>query len=279
MNTIKIFILMFLMTLLFIFVGDLLGGTGGMIYALIIAFLMNFFMYWFSSSLVLKMYGARIVDEQSAPELYNLIKEVAIQANLPMPKVAIIPQDAPNAFATGRNHNNSVVAVTEGIMRILSKEELKGVIAHEFAHIKNYDMLIGTIAATFAAAISILPRMFLFFGGGRDRDERNPLGPIIALIGMIILPIVALLIRMAISRAGEYRADETGAGFIKNPEALASALAKLHQASHRIPLQGNEATAHMFIVNPFTGKSLLNLFSTHPPIEERIKRLRTLEIR
>lgn len=278
MNTIKIFFLMFLMTLLFIFIGNLLGGTSGMYYALIVAFFMNFFMYWFSSSLVLKMYGARVVNENDAPELYNLIKEIAMQANLPMPKVAIIPQDAPNAFATGRNHNNSVVAVTEGILKLLTKEELKGVIAHEFAHIKNYDMLIGTISATFAAAISILPRLFLFFGG-RDRDNRNPLGPILALIAMIVLPIVALLIRMAISRAGEYRADETGAKFIKNPNALASALGKLHSFSQRIPMKGNEATAHMFIVNPFSSKSLINLFSTHPPIEERIKRLRSLEIR
>ncbi|MEJ5167084.1 MAG: zinc metalloprotease HtpX [Thermoanaerobaculia bacterium] len=278
MNTIKIFFLMFLMTLLFIFVGNLLGGTQGMITALIFAFFMNFITYWFSSSIVLKMYGAREVTEEEAPEFYNLVKEVAMQANLPMPKVAIIPQDAPNAFATGRNHHNAVVAATEGILKLLSREELKGVIAHEFAHIKNYDMLIGTIAATFAAAMAILPRMFLFFGGGRDRD-RNPLGAILALVGMIVLPIVALLIRMAISRAGEYRADETGARFIKNPQALASALAKLHSYSQRIPLQGNEATAHMFIVNPFSGKSLINLFSTHPPIEERINRLKSLEIR
>lgn len=278
MNTIKIIFLMFIMTLLFIFVGNLLGGTQGMIFALIFASLMNFFTYWFSSSIVLKMYGAQVVDERQAPELYNLVKEVATQANLPMPKVAIIPQDAPNAFATGRNHHNAVVAATEGIMRILSREELKGVIAHEFAHIKNYDMLIGTIAATFAAAMAILPRMFLFAGGGRDRD-RNPLGAVIALVAMILLPIIAMLIRMAISRAGEYRADETGAGFIKNPEALASALGKLHAFSQKIPMHGNEATAHMFIVNPFSGKSLMNLFSTHPPIEERISRLRALEIR
>lgn len=278
MNTIKIFFLMFIMTLLFIFVGYILGGTSGMITALIFASLMNFITYWFSSTIVLKMYGATIVDESTAPEFYNLVKEVATQANLPMPKVAIIPQDAPNAFATGRNHNNAVVAATEGILKILSREELKGVIAHEFAHIKNYDMLIGTIAATLAAAMAILPRIFLFFGGGRDRD-RNPLGAIIALVGMILLPIVALLIRMAISRAGEYRADEDGARFIKNPNALASALQKLHNYSRRIPLQGNEATAHMFIVNPFSGKSLINLFSTHPPIEERINRLRSLEIR
>lgn len=278
MNTIKIFFLMFLMTLLFIFVGNLLGGTQGMVTALILAFFMNFITYWFSSSIVLKMYGAKEITEEEAPQLYNLVKEVAVEANLPMPKVAIIPQDAPNAFATGRNHSNAVVAVTEGIMKLLSREELKGVIAHEFAHIKNYDMLIGTIAATFAAAMAILPRMFLFMGGGRDRD-RNPLGAILALIGMIVLPLVAMLIRMAISRAGEYRADETGARFIKNPEALASALGKLHSWSQKIPMQGNEATAHMFIVNPFSGKSLINLFSTHPPVEERINRLRSLDIR
>ncbi len=277
MNTLKIIILMFLLTLLFILLGDLFAGTTGMVYALILAGIMNFGMYWFSSSLVLRMYGAKVLNEADAPELYNLIKEISMQANLPMPKVAIIPQDAPNAFATGRNHNHSVVAVTEGILRLLSKEELKGVIAHELAHIRNYDMLIGTIAATFAAAISILPRLFLFFGGGRDSENRNPLGPILAIVAMIIFPIIALIIRMAISRAAEYRADATGANFIKNPNALASALAKLDGWSKKIPLEGNEATAHMFIVNPFSGKSLVNLFSTHPPIEERIKRLREIE--
>lgn len=278
MNTIKIIFLMFLMTLLFIFIGNIMGGFEGMVYALILASFMNFITYWFSSSIVLAMYGAKVVSEEEEPYLYGIVKEVATEANMPVPKVAIIPQDSPNAFATGRNHRNAVVAATEGILKLLSREELKGVIAHEFAHIKNYDMLIGTIAATLAAAMAILPRMFLFFGGGRDRD-RNPLGSILAIVGMIILPIVALLIRMAISRAGEYRADETGAKIIKNPDALASALSKLHNYSLRIPLQGNEVTSHLFIVNPFSGKSLINLFSTHPPIEERINRLRNLKLR
>lgn len=275
MNTLKVFFLMFVLTCIFLLVGDLVGGQRGMLMALAFGGLFNVVSYWFSDKIVLAMYGAKKVTEAEAPELYSIVRELTAAAGLPMPKLAVIPQDAPNAFATGRNHAHAVVAVTEGMLRLVTRDELKGVLAHELAHVRNYDMLIGTFAATLAAAIAFLPRMLFFFGGG-DREDRSPLGPIAVIALMIIGPLVALLVRMAISRAAEYRADADGAKFAGNPLHLASALGKLDGYSKRIPLAGNEVTAHMFIVNPFAGSSLLRLFSTHPPIESRVQRLRDM---
>jgi len=274
-NTLKVFFLMFVLTCLFLLVGDLVGGQRGMVIALAFGGIFNLVSYWFSDKIVLAMYHAKRVTEAEAPELYSIVRELTAAAELPMPALAIIPQEAPNAFATGRNHAHAVVAVTEGMMRMVNRDELKGVLAHELAHVRNYDMLIGTFAATLAAAIAFLPRMLLFFGGG-DREDRSPLGPIAAIALMIIAPLVALLVRMAISRAAEYRADADGAKFAGNPLSLASALGKLDAFSKRIPMAGNEVTAHMFIVNPFAGSSFLRMFSTHPPIERRVQRLREM---
>jgi len=229
---------------------------------------------------VLKMYKAQEVSETSAPGLYNIVRNLAMKANLPMPRIFIIPEETPNAFATGRNENHAVVAVTAGIMRILNKEELEGVIAHELSHIKNKDMLISSIAATIAGAISMLASMAQWaaiFGGGSSSDDDEK-GGIIGLIAMaIIAPIAATVIQMTISRSREYLADAGGAQITKNPYGLASALEKLTQASQVIPMDAKPATAHLFIVNPLSGKALMNLFSTHPPLEERIARLRSMK--
>ncbi len=243
--------------------------------ALFFALAMNAFAYWFSDKLVLKMYRAQEVDEASAPELYNIVRRLSSKAGLPMPKIYIIPQDQPNAFATGRNPKHAAVAATQGILSLLSPEELSGVIGHELSHVKHRDILISSVAATVAAAISYLAQMgqwALIFGGssGRDRDE-NPLA---ALAMLILAPIIAMIIQMAISRSREYSADDSGAELAGNPRFLSNALRKLDYASKNVPMQrATPATAHMFIVNPLSGKNLLRLFSTHPPIEERIKRL------
>lgn len=275
MNAFKVVFLMFLLTALFLFVGDMFGGSRGMIIALAFAGLLNLVTFFFSDKVVLKMYGAKKVGEEEAPRLYRIVRELTTAAQLAMPVIAVIPQDAPNAFATGRDHHHAVVAVTEGMLRLIGEEQLKGVLGHELGHVKNYDMLIDTVAATFAAAIAFLPRMFFYAGmfGGRDDENRSPLGPVLALVGMIVLPIVALLIRMAISRSAEYRADASGARFSGNPLVLAGALEKLEGYAHRIPLEGNEATSHLFIVNPFTAKNAFSLFNTRPPIEKRVRRL------
>ncbi|MBW2408800.1 MAG: zinc metalloprotease HtpX [Deltaproteobacteria bacterium] len=278
-NQIRTTVLLAAMTALIVFAGNLLGGQQGMILAFIIAAGMNFFSYWFSDKIVLKMYRAQEVTDQQAPEVYDMVRELARRAQLPMPKVYIIPQEAPNAFATGRNPRHAVVAVTQGLLQLMSREEVMGVLAHELAHIKNRDILIGSIAATMAGAIMILASMarwFAFFGGGRSDDDD---GGIIGLIAMTILaPIAAMIIQMAISRSREYLADATGAGFAGRPEGLARALEKLGQYSKRLPMHASgsatSATAHMFIVNPLSGRSLRSLFSTHPPLEERIARLR-----
>ena len=279
-NQIRTTVLLAAMTALIVLAGNLLGGQQGMIMAFIIAAGMNFFSYWFSDKIVLKMYRAQEVTDQQAPEVYDMVRELARRAQLPMPKVYIIPQEAPNAFATGRNPQHAVVAVTRGLLQLMSREEVMGVLAHELAHIKNRDILIGSIAATMAGAIMILASMarwFAFFGGGRSDDDDG--GGIIGLIAMTILaPIAAMIIQMAISRSREYLADATGAGFAGHPEGLARALEKLGQYSKRLPMRAGDsatsATAHMFIVNPFSGRSLRSLFSTHPPVEERIARLR-----
>lgn len=278
-NTVKTALLLGALTGLLMLIGGLIGGKGGVYIAFIFAVILNFGSYWFSDKIVLKMYKAQEVSESSAPDLYNIVRNLAMKACLPMPRIFIIPEETPNAFATGRNEKHAVVAVTKGIMRILNKEELEGVIAHELSHIKNKDMLISSIAATIAGAISMLAIMAQWaaiFGGGSS-DEDNG-GGIIGLIAMAIFaPLAAAVIQMAISRSREYLADARGASITKNPYGLASALEKLTNASQIIPMNAKPSTAHLFIVNPLSGKAFMNLFSTHPPLEERIARLRSMK--
>lgn len=272
-------VLLAALTALFIVIGGAIGGNQGMFVAFIFALLMNFGSYWFSDKIVLTMYRAQEVSPREAPELHRLVQRLAQRAGIPMPRVYIIPSDAPNAFATGRNPQHGAVAVTEGIMRLLDEDELAGVLAHELGHIRNRDTLIMTVAATLAGAITMLAHMAqwgaIFGGHGRRDDEGN--GGVFGLLFMALLaPIAATLIQLAISRSREYFADSTGAAIAGSPRGLARALEKLHYASQRVPMEANPATAHLFIVNPLTGGSLLNLFSTHPPIEERIRRLRRM---
>jgi len=278
MNTAKTIFLMAALTLMLIFIGGLIGGKSGMTMALVMAFGMNFITYWFSDKIVLRMYGAQQVREAEAPELYTMVRRLAQRAGLPMPKVYIMDQDQPNAFATGRNPEHGAVAVTTGIMKILSREELEGVLAHELAHIKHRDILVGTVAATIAGAISYLAQMaqWAMIFGGRSSDEERGSNPIAALVMMIVGPIAAMMVQMAISRSREYGADAGGAEISGNPLHLAGALRKLHMVSQRIPMDANPATSHMFIVNPLSGGGLLKLFSTHPPMEERIARLEAM---
>jgi len=278
MNGMKTMVLMVTLTLMLVFIGGVLGGKSGMTFALVIAFGMNFVTYWFSDKIVLRMYGARPVSESEAPELYSMVRRLAQRAELPMPKVYVMDQDQPNAFATGRNPNHGAVAVTTGIMRILAREELEGVIAHELAHIKHRDILVSTVAATIAGAISYLAQMaqWAMIFGGRSDNEREGGNPIAALVMMIVGPIAAMMIQMAISRSREYGADAGGARISGSPLYLAGALRKLHIASQKIPMDANPATSHMFIVNPLSGGGLLRLFSTHPPMEERISRLESM---
>ncbi|GER93007.1 protease HtpX [hot springs metagenome] len=280
MNGLKTMVLMVTLTLMLVAIGGILGGKSGMTFALIMAFGMNFITYWFSDKIVLRMYGAKPVTEVEAPELYSIVRRLAQRAGLPMPKVYIMDEDQPNAFATGRNPNHGIVAVTTGIMRILSREELEGVIAHELAHIKHRDILVSTVAATIAGAISYLAQMaqWAMIFGGRHDDEEGGGNPIAAIVMMIVGPIAAMLVQMAISRSREYGADEGGARISGNSMYLANALKKLHIASQRIPMDANPATSHMFIVNPLSGGGLLKLFSTHPPIEERIARLESMRM-
>lgn len=276
MNTLKTGVLMVALTLMFLVIGALIGGKSGMTMALLLAFGMNFFAYWFSDKIVLKMYGAREVTEAEAPNLYGTVARLAQQAGLPMPRVYIIDQDQPNAFATGRNPQNGAVAVTTGILQILTSEELEGVLAHELAHIKHRDILVSTIAAAIAGAITYLAQIAqwaMIFGGRSSDDEGEGGSPIVAIVMMIVAPIAAMLVQMAISRSREYGADAGGAAIAGNPLSLARALKKLQTASERIPMEANGATAHMFIVNPLSGGALMKLFSTHPPMEERIARL------
>lgn len=277
MNQFKTFLLMLVLTLLFILVGSAIGGKSGVIYAFILAALMNFFAYWFSDKIVLRMYGAQQVSESEAPELYQIVGDLTNKAGMPMPKVYIMENDTPNAFATGRNPEHAAVAVTTGLMRILSKDELRGVIGHELSHIRHRDILVSTVAATLAGAIGMLARMAQWgaiFGGGRSDDEGGGGGGnfLVVLIFSIIASVAALLIQMAISRSREYLADAGGAR-LSHPLSLAKALGKLELAAKRIPMEANPSTAHMFIVNPLRGGGILSLFSTHPPIEERIARL------
>ena len=276
MNTLKSLFLLALLSAVLVWVGGMIGGRGGAMVALILAGVMNFVSYWWSDKIVLRMYKASEVGRNSAPELYSDVEQLAMSAGLPMPKVYIIPEQSPNAFATGRDPNHSAVAFTEGIMRLLDRNELKGVIAHELAHIKNRDILIGSVAATIAGAISYIAYMAQFaaiFGGGDNRR-----GGMIGLLAMaIIAPLAAMIVKMAISRTREFGADKTGAEICENPLYLASALRKLHAGASRVPLQVSEqaaeSTAHMMIVSPMIGGGFAKLFSTHPPMEERVARL------
>jgi heat shock protein HtpX len=277
MNQIKTFILMALLTILLVWIGSLVGGRNGAIFALVFAGAMNFGIYWFSDRIVLKMYRAQAVTEAEQPVLHRIVRELASRGGIPMPKVYIIPQDAPNAFATGRNPQHAAVAVTTGIMRLLNEEELKGVLAHELSHVRHRDILIGTIAATIAGAISMIAsfaRWGAIFGG--DDREGGAAQLVIMLVLTTLAAIAAFLIQLAISRSREYHADEGGAQLAGNPLYLARALAKLDAGTKGIPMQVNPSTAHMFIVNPLTRKGVQGLFSTHPPIEKRIARLEAM---
>ena len=280
-NTLKTTALLAALTVLFILIGGMVGGEQGMVVAFVFAGLMNFASYWWSDRIVLWMYGAQEVGEAEAPEFHALVRRLAQRAGLPMPRVYIMPTETPNAFATGRNPEHAAVAATEGILRILTQDELEGVMAHELGHVRNRDILISTLAATLAGAIMMLARMAQWaalFGGGRnsDEDEGGSTGIVGMLILVIVAPLAAMLIQMAISRAREYLADATGARISRKPLALADALEKLERAATAVPLDANPATAHMFIVNPLRGSSILHLFSTHPPIEERVARLRAM---
>jgi heat shock protein HtpX len=283
MNGFRTTILLAALTALVVWIGQMLGGSQGAVLALVMAGAMNFFSYWFSDKIVLKMYGAQEISDNEDPELYSIVRELTVKAGLPMPKVYMIPEETPNAFATGRNPEHAAVAVTQGIRRILDKRELAGVLGHELSHVKHRDILISSIAATLAGAISYLAYMAqwaaIFGGGSRDREEggSNIFG---LLFMMIVAPMAAMLIQMAVSRSREYMADEGGAKVSGDPLALASALRKLQMGAQNIPLQVSDATAnstaHMFIVNPLSGSGIAHLFSTHPPMEERIARLEAM---
>lgn len=278
MNNVKVFVLMAGLTALFVALGGMIGGSSGMTVALVMAGVMNFVMYYASSSMVLRMYGARIVDASQAPELYAIVDRLRQRAGLPMPTVAIAPHEQPNAFATGRNPEHAVVCVTEGILRLVSRDELEGVLAHELAHVKNHDMLLQTVAATMAGAISNVAHFGLWFGGGRDDDGRGG-NPIAALALALLAPIAAMLIQFAISRQREFKADAVGAEISGQPLALAGALEKLDAAAHRIPMHVSPAVAPLAQVDPLAAygrRGITSLFSTHPPTEERVERLRAM---
>jgi heat shock protein HtpX len=273
-NWVKTAMLMAAITALFVVIGGMIGGNKGMMLALIVALAMNFFSYWFSDKLVLKMYNAQEVDEASAPQFYRMVRELATRAQLPMPKVYLIDENAPNAFATGRNPEHAAVAATTGILRVLSERELRGVMAHELAHVKHRDILISTISATMAGAISALANFAMFFGG-RDSDGRRS-NPIASIAVAMLAPLAGALIQMAISRAREFEADRGGAQISGDPQALASALEKIHAYAAGVPFPTAEqhpATAQMMIMNPLAGGGISKLFSTHPATEERVARL------
>ena len=275
MNTFKTMFLMTALVGLFVLIGSF-WGRHGMIYALVLATVMNLFAYWFSDRIVLMMYRAKPVDEATAPALYRTVRRLAERGNLPMPKVYIIPEASPNAFATGRNPHHAAVAATQGLLQTMNEEELEGVIAHELSHVGNRDILISTIAATIAGAIMIFARMAQWaaiFGGGSRDDREGGGNPLALLLVAILGSVAAVMLQAAISRSREYQADASGANLSGNPMGLAHALGQLQRATQRVPMNANPATAHMFIVNPFKGGGLLSMFSTHPPVEERIARL------
>jgi len=280
-NMLKTTLFLALLTGLFIAVGGLVGGRSGMVMAFGLALVMNFVSYWFSDKIVLKMYRAQPIEENQLPVVQRIVRNLATRSGIPMPKLYVIPSDSPNAFATGRSPQHAAVAVTEGILRIMNETELEGVLAHELSHVLNRDMLISTVAATVAGAISMIASIAkwgLIFGGGSRDDEGRSANPIALLLAVILAPIAAAVIQMAVSRSREYQADASGAQLTRNPGGLASALSKLGQATQAIPMDANPATAHLFIVNPLTGRSLANLFSTHPPLEDRIARLRAMRV-
>ena len=282
-SQIKTAMLLALLSGIIIVLGGAMGGKTGIMIALILALVMNVGSYWYSDKIVLSMYGAQEVAPHDAPMLHAMVEELAARAGIPKPRVCVIPEDAPNAFATGRDPAHGVVAVTHGIMRILSPEELKGVLAHEIGHIANRDILVQTVAGVLASVIVSIANMMQWaaiFGFGRSDDEEGGTSPLVAILMAIVAPIAASLIQFAISRSREYLADETGASLSGNPLYLAGALAKLQAWSQKVPMQhGSQATAHMFIVNPFSGASMASLFSTHPPMEERIARLQAMAAR
>jgi len=277
----KTALLLGVLTALLVLIGGAIGGQQGMMIAFVLALAMNFFSYWFSDKMVLAMYGAQPLDEASAPMVHRIVRRLATRAGMPMPRIYLIPSDTPNAFATGRNPDHAAVAVTEGILRILDEEELEGVLAHELSHVKNRDVLISTIAATLAGAITYLAHMAQWaamFGGRGSSDDEGGVNPIAAILMAVLAPIAAMLVQMAVSRSREYQADATGARIAGKPWGLAKALEKLQMAQQVAPMEANPATAHLFIVNPLSGRSLMNLFSTHPPMEERIARLRSMRV-
>ncbi len=282
-NLFKTAVLLAALTSLVVLIGHAIGGQQGMLIAFILAVAMNFGSYWFSDRIVLAMYGAQPIEEAQAPDLYRIIRRLTTRAGIPMPRVYVIPGDTPNAFATGRSPQHAAVAVTEGILRMLDDEELEGVLAHELSHVKNRDTLTMTVAATLAGVITYLAHMAQWaaiFGGGRRDDEEGSGGGVFgALLMAILAPIAAMLIQMAISRAREFQADASGAQLVGRPWGLAKALEKLEMASKMAPMDATPATAHLFIVNPLRGEGLLTLFSTHPPIQERIARLRAMATR
>lgn len=281
MNTLKAWLLMAMLSVLLVLMGSALGGRSGALLFFMIALAMNFFSYFYSDKIAIKMTRSYPVSEEQAPELYAIIQRLSDRAGLPMPKLYVTPSPQPNAFATGRNPANSAVAVTEGIMRLLNRSEVEGVLAHELAHIKNRDVLVGTIAATLAGAVTMLANVFQWatiFGMGRGENEEGG-GLLGGLIMAFIAPIAAMIIQMAISRSREYSADATGAQIAGSSEGLSNALLKLESASQRLPMEVNPAASHLFIVNPLSGRTMMRLFSTHPPIEERVQRLRSMRLK
>jgi len=281
-NVFKTGLLLAVLTAMLVLIGGAIGGQQGMAIAFVIALAMNFFSYWFSDKIVLAAYGAKPIDEAEAPRLYAIVHRLATRAGIPMPRVYMVPSETPNAFATGRSPQHAVVAVTEGIMRILDEEELEGVLAHELSHVKNRDVLISTIAATLAGAITYLAHMAQWaamFGGRSRDDEEGGSNPIAMILLAILAPIAAMLVQMAVSRSREFQADATGARVAGKPWGLAKALEKLQMANEAVPMAAaTPATAHLFIVNPLSGQTLMRLFSTHPPLEERIARLRAMRV-
>jgi heat shock protein HtpX len=278
-NMFKTALLLAVLTAMLVVIGGAVGGQQGMLLAFVLALAMNFFSYWFSDRIVLRMYRAQPIDEAKAPSLYAMVRRLATRAGIPMPRLYLIPSETPNAFATGRNPQHAAVAVTEGILRLLNEEELEGVLAHELAHVTNRDVLVATLAATLAGAITYLAHMAqwaTFFGGGhRGDDDEGGTNPLAMLLLAILAPIAAMLVQLAVSRAREYQADASGARLAGRPWGLAKALEKLHTAQQVVPMPANPATAHLFIVNPLSGQAMMHLFSTHPPVEERIRRLRS----
>ncbi len=276
-NHIKTMFLMIILTVILLIVGELLLGEGGLIIAFVVALGINFFAYWYSDKVAITMTRSCPLKENEAPEVYDAVRNLAENSSLPMPRIYLMPTDQPNAFAAGRNPANSVVAVTQGLVRMLDRQELEGVLAHEMAHIRNRDILVSTMAAVISGALMIISRLGMYgmiFGGRREGG--HPVMLLIKLAALILAPLAAILIRMAISRTREYHADATGASISGNPDGLASALQKMESYARRRPLQVNEAASHMFIVNPLSARGLSGLFSTHPPIQERVKRLRTM---